>query len=139
MEVFGKDLILGQFRLSDYGMMLASFSSSGESEDDTGISISTIEEFIGDNPTPKYLGDKYTDKIKPKITFVKDPNAYGVNMYFSEKECRNILRTLTGIRGYQWMKIVNTDSEDDIWFRSKIVKISSKKVGGNIRLMRKSA
>lgn len=132
MEVFGKDLILGQFRLSDHGMMLASFESSGESEDETGISISTIEEFVGDNPTPKYLGDKYSDKIRPKVTFVKDPCSYGVNMYFSEKECRNILRTLTGIRGYQWMKIVNNDSEDDIWFRSKIVKISSKKVGGNI-------
>ena len=132
MEVFGKDLILGQFRLSDHGMMLASFDSSGESEDDTGISISTIEEFIGGNPTPKYLGDKYTDKIKPKITFVKDPCTHGVNMYFSEKECRNILRTLTGIRGYQWMKVVNDGNEDDIWFRSKIVSISSKRVGSNI-------
>lgn len=132
MEVFGKDLILGEFRLSDYGMMLASFDYNGESEDETGITISTIEEFIGDNPIPKYLGEKYSNKIKPKVTFVKDPCAFGNNMYFSEKECRNILRTVTGIRGYQWMKIINDESEDDIWFRSKIINISSKRVGSNI-------
>ena len=132
MEVFGKDLILGEFRLSDYGMMLASFDYNGESEDETGIEISTIEEFIGDNPIPKYLGEKYSNKIKPKVTFIKNPCTFGNNIYFSEKECRNILRTMTGIRGYQWMKVVNDESEDDIWFRSKIINISSRRVGNNI-------
>lgn len=132
MEVFGKDLILGEFRLSDYGMMLATFDSDGESEDEIGITIDTIEEFIGDNPIPRYLGDKYSNKIKPKVTFIKNPCSFGNNLYFSEKECRNILRTLTGIRGYQWMKVINDDNEDDIWFRSKIVNISSKRIGTGI-------
>lgn len=132
MEVFGKDLILGEFRLSDHGMMLASFDFDGESEDETGITIETVEEFIGDNPIPKYLGDKYSNKIKPKVTFIKDPCTYGASTYFSEKECRNILRSVTGIRGYQWMKVVNDESEDDIWFRSKINNISFKRINGNI-------
>ena len=132
MEVFGKDFIFGQFRLSDYGMMLASFDFKGESEDETGIKIETIEEFIGGHPIPKYLGDKYSDKIRPKVTFIKDPNAFGVNLYFSEKECRNILRTVTGTRCYQWMKVISDKTEDDIWFRSKINNISFKRVSGNI-------
>ena len=132
MEVFGKDLILGEFRLSDYGLMLASFDTKGESEDEIGITISTIEEFIGSNPIPRYLGDKYTNKIKPKVTFVKNPCSYNNDMFFSEKECRNILRAMTGIKGYQWMKVVDDSNEDDIWFRSKIVNISSQRVGKNI-------
>ena len=129
MEVFGKDLILGEFRLSDYGMMLATFDTDGESEDEIGFTISTIEEFVGDNPIPKYIGDKYTNKIKPKITFIKNPCSYNNDMFFSEKECRNILRAMTGIKGYQWMRVIDESNEDDIWFRSKIVNISSKRIG----------
>lgn len=133
MEVFGKDLILGEFRFSDYGIMLSSFDFKGESEDEIGYTISTIEEFIGDNPIPFYLGDKHSNKIKPKITVVKDTcTSFNSDIFLSEKECRNILRGMTGIRGYQWMKIINDDSEDDIWFRAKIVNISSKRIGDKI-------
>lgn len=133
MEIFGKDLIIGEFRLSDYGMILSSFDDQKEKEDEIGFTISTVEEFVGDNPIPKYIGDKYTNKIKPRVTFMKNPCMYnGNNIHFTEKECRNILRAMTGIRGYQWMKVINDNNEDDIWFRSKIVNISSKKIGGLI-------
>lgn len=133
MELFGKDLIFSEFRSSDYGLILSSFDDQKEKEDETGFTISTVEEFIGSNPTPRYLGDKYTNKIKPRVTFMKNPCLYNNNnTHFTEKECRNIMRTLTSIRGYQWMKVVNDSNEDDIWFRSKIVNISSKKIGGLI-------
>ena len=123
MELFGKDLIFSEFRSSDYGLILSSFDDQKEKEDETGFTISTVEEFIGSNPTPRYLGDKYTNKIKPRVTFMKNPCLYNNNnTHFTEKECRNIMRTLTSIRGYQWMKVVNDSNEDDIWFRSKIVK-----------------
>lgn len=133
MEVFGNDLIFGEFRLSDYGMILSSFEYSGVSEDEVGIVIDTIEEFIGDNPIPVYLGDKYTDKIKLQITFSKDPCMYtGNNIYFSEKECRNILRIVTGLKGYQWLKIISDSDEDDIWYRAKITNISAQKINGKV-------
>lgn len=131
MEVFGNDLILGEFRLSDHGMMLASFEYNGTSEDNIGMTRSTIEEFLGDNPIPVYLGDKYTDKIRPQITIVKNPCMYSDDkMHFSEKECRNIFRTMTGIRGYQWMKVINDSDEDDIWFKAKINDINVQKING---------
>lgn len=133
IEVFGSDLILGEFRLSDYGMILASFEYSGVSEDNIGMTRSTIEEYLGDNPIPVYLGDKYTDKIRPQVTFVKNPCMYHDNkMYFTEKECRNIFRTMTGIHGYQWMKIINDTDEDDIWYKAKINDVNVKKVNGMV-------
>ena len=42
MEVFGSDLILGEFRLSDYGMILASFEYAGVSDDNLGMMRYTI-------------------------------------------------------------------------------------------------
>jgi len=133
MEVFGSDLILGEFRLSDYGMVLASFEYTGVSDDNLGMTRSTIEEYLGDSPIPVYLGDKYTDKLRPQITFVKDPKMYSGNaMYLSEKECRNVFRTMTGIHGYQWLKVINDDDEDDIWFRAKINDVNVKRVNGKV-------
>ncbi|RKJ52300.1 hypothetical protein D7X25_15605 [bacterium 1XD42-8] len=133
MEIFGSDFILGTFRLSDYGMILASFDMGGSVEDSLGMSRSTVEAFLGDSPVPVYLGEGYTDKLRPQVTFVKNPKMYkGSKMYFSEKECRNIFRTLTGIQGYEWMKVINPEDEDDIWYRGKINDVNVKRVNGMV-------
>ena len=103
MEIFGNDWILGDFKASNFGLMLLSFNYSGESEDELGFKLSTMEEYIGNNPVPIYLGDKYEDKLRPKITLCKNMHLFPQkDLYFSEKECRWILRELTGIGGYQW-------------------------------------
>ena len=129
MEVFGKDWILGNFRALNYGLILASFDYNGESEDELGFKTSTIEEFIGNRPVPIYLGDKYEDKLRPRITICKNPCIYSDDqMNFSEKDCREILRLLTGIKGYQWMKIDDPSEEENIWFKAKIVNVSYKRV-----------
>lgn len=133
MEVFGNDWILGNFQASNFGLMLASFSYNGESEDELGFKLSTNEEFIGNKPVPVYLGDKYEDKLRPQITLCKNPDTYSQkDLYFSEKDCRWILRELTGIRGYQWMKIIDLEESEDIWFKAKANNVSYKRVGGNI-------
>lgn len=133
MEVFGKDWILGKFKASDFGLILASFSYKGESEDELGFKTSTIEEYIGNRPIPVYLGDKYEDKLKPQITLCRNPDVYlQKDLYFSENDCRWILRELSGIRGYQWMKVIELGESEDIWFKSKINNISYKRVGGNV-------
>ena len=133
MEVFGNDWILGNFQASNFGLILASFSYNGESEDELGFKLSTSEEFIGNKPVPIYLGDKYDDKLRPQITLCKNSDIYSQeDLYFSEKNCRWILRELTGIRGYQWMKIIDSRETEETWFKSKVVNISYKRVGGNV-------
>lgn len=48
MDLFGKDMIIGDFKLSDYGLMLASFdSNSANDEEELGMDYETIEEYIG--------------------------------------------------------------------------------------------
>lgn len=133
MEIFGKDLILGNFRLSDYGLILASFDYNGESEDDIGFSTNTIETFVGNEPVPIYLGEKYSDKLKPIIAICKCPEMnLGDKMYFTEKDCREILRIIGSMRGYQWMKVDGYSENEDIWFRSKVNKVSYQRVGGHV-------
>lgn len=130
IEVFYKDFILGSFRAFDFGLILGSFSYNGNSEDEIGTSMTVIEEFIGHNPIPVYLGQKYGDKLRLQITLVKNPNLR--DMYFHERDSRWILRLLTGIKGYQWMKVVPYELDDDIWYRAKVNNVSYKRVGGHI-------
>lgn len=132
MELFSNDFILGNFRASDYGYTIGSFSYGGESEDDIGMSLQTIEEFIGHNPVPVYLGQKYADKLKPQITLVKNPCVFYENLYFSENDCRGILRVLTGIRGYQWLKLISQQPGEDLWYKARISSVSFQRMDGHV-------
>lgn len=125
-------MILGNFRSSDYGLIIGSFSYNGESEDDNGMNISTIEEFIGDNPAPVYLGQKYTDKLKLQITLIKNPCIFYDDLQFNEKDCRTILRILTGLKGYQWLKLITQVLDEDLWYKARIINVSYKRIGGHV-------
>lgn len=132
IEIFNNELIWGNFRSSDYGLIIGSFSYNGESEDDLGMNISTIEEFIGNNPVPIYLGQKYTDKLKLQITLIKNPCVFHDNLYFNEKDCRTVLRILTGIKGYQWLKLITQILDEDLWYKTRINNVSYKRIGGHV-------
>ncbi len=133
MEIFSKDIIFGNFRASDYGLMLGSFSYGDDSEDELGITPSTIEEFIGQNPTPIYLGQKYEKKLTPMLTLVKNPCIHkNENMNFTERELRGLLRVLTGKRGYEWLKVINHEIDDDLWYKARVNNVSYQRVGGNV-------
>lgn len=132
METFTNDLILGDFRVSDYGLMVGSFSYNGEAEDDTGMNLSTVEEYIGHNPVPVYLGQKYSDKLKLHITLIKNPCVFYDDPSFSEKDCRGILRLLTGTNGYRWMKLLTLEPDEDLWYRARTVSVSYERIGGRV-------
>lgn len=125
-------MIFGNFRSSDYGLIIGSFSYNGESEDDIGMNISTIEEFIGHNPVPAYLGQKYTEKLKLQITLIKNPCIFNDNLYLNEKDCRTILRALTGIKGYRWLKLITQESDEDLWYKARTNNVSYKRINGHI-------
>lgn len=132
IELFSKDFIFGDFRTSDHGFVPASFSFNGMSEDELGMRISTSEEFKGSSPVPVYLGDKYNEKLSLQVTLVKDPRVFQNRMYFTEKECRWLLRELTGRKGYQWMKVIMHDSDEDIWYKAKVSNLSYERIGSRV-------
>lgn len=132
IEILNEDLIFGDFRSSDYGLIVGSFSYNGESEDDIGMNISTIEEFIGHNPMPIYLGQEYTDKLKLQITLIKNPCIFHNDIYFNEKDCRSILRILTGLKGYKWLKLITQIVDEDLWYKARINNVSYKRISGHV-------
>lgn len=131
MEIIANNFIYGDFNSSDFGLMAASFSN-GDSEYELGMNIETIEEFVGCNPVPVYLGQKYTDKLNPQVTLIKNPHIYENSMAFTYHECRAVLRKLTGISGYQWMKLIDENITEELWYRARINSVSYKRVGSNI-------
>ncbi len=132
MELFGKDMSIGDFKLSDYGLMLASFdSSASNSECDLGMDYETIESYIGYNPVPIYLGSKYTNKLKPQATIIKN-GCNNTNLYFTEHECREVLRQLTGFRGYKKMQIYSYVFDELIYFYVRVTNVFYRKSSGKV-------
>lgn len=132
MNIFSKDFISGTFRASDHGLILGAFSYSGDSQEETGMNISVVEEYVGHNPVPVYLGQKYTGKLQFQALLIKNPELFCDSPYFSQKECRSILRELTGMRGYQWTKILPYEAEDDLWYRTRTTNVLYQYAGGYV-------
>ncbi len=130
MDLFGNDMILGNFKLSDHGLMLGTFSTPSD-EEELGMDYETIEEYIGHNPVPVYLGAKYTSKLTPQATIIKNP-CFDSTGYFTEHECREILRELTGFPGYRKMEILSDTPEDYYYFNVRVIKASYNKTGGHV-------
>lgn len=131
MDLFGKDMIIGDFRLSDFGFMLGSFELTN-GEEELGMDYNTIEQYIGHNPVPIYLGAKYSNKLKPQATIIKNPKVNKTNPYFSEHECREVLRKLTGFDSYRTMQIYLDEFDEFYQFNVRITSVNYRKIGAYI-------
>ena len=131
LNIFGKDVIIGDFKLSDYGLMVGSFDFPYEDDEDLGMSHETIEEFIGHYPTPISFGASYSSKLKPVMTIVKDKDMSD-SMYFNSHECREVLRQLTGFSGYKTMQIFPYNFDELLYFNVRVVNVSYKKLDNSV-------
>ena len=74
INIFGKDAIIGDFQLSNYGLILASFEGTDSHAEELGMNHTTIEEYIGHNPVPVYLGSSYNSKLTPlSLIHISEP------------------------------------------------------------------
>ena len=106
MNVFGKDALIGDYRLSDHGLMLATFNV--EDTYGLGVSMDTSESFLGRNPVPRYLGSKFNSKAQLTVTVIQNEHVTN-KTFFTVNEVREIVGRLTGFQGYKKM-YVQTDS-----------------------------
>ena len=129
MNLFGEDAIIGNFQLSNYGLMLGSFESNVNSEFELGMNDETIEKYNGHKPVPTYLGHKFSEKLRPVATLIK--NVCDNDIVFTEHECREILRQLTGFYGYRQMQIYSYEYDELLFFNVRINNVRYKKIGGD--------
>lgn len=134
IDIFGSDAIIGDFQLSNYGLILASFENQNSQDEELGMNHNTIEEYIGHNPKPIYLGSSFNSKLCPTAILVKDPciNQYQNEKYFTEHECREVLRQLTGFRGYKQMQIFSYEFDELLYFNIRVTNVKYQKVGGHV-------
>ena len=131
MNIFGSDMYYGDFKLSDLGLMLSTFSL--EDEEELGMDYEVIEEFVGHNPVPVYLGSQYTSKLELTTTIIKSKcNVRDYSPTFTEHECREVLRQLTGFRGYQRVQIIPDEPDELYYFYARTKSVSYLKYGGGI-------
>lgn len=131
MTIYARDWIFGNFTASHHQLYPASFTVTANDEEETGIGVTTTEEYISDNPVPIYIGQKYSDKLKPTIVLTKD-SCVTDDEYFSEYDCRAILREVIGQRGYQWMKLITEEIGEDLWYRARTTNVRYQRVSGKI-------
>lgn len=134
INIFGKDAIIGDFQLSNYGLILASFEGSNSSDEEIGMKHDTIEEYIGHNPIPVYLGSSFSSKLNLTATVIKDPfiNHNAHSNYFTEHECREVLRQLTGFRGYKQMQIFSYEFDELLFFNVRVANVKYQRIGACI-------
>lgn len=133
MNVFGRDAIIGEFKLSDYGLIMASFDiGESNSEMELGMDHETVETFVGSNPVPLYLGAQYSNKLTGTITLVKNLCNGETSMQFTEHECREVLRQLTGFRGYKRMQVYSYEIDELIYFNIRVNNVSYQKINGKV-------
>ena len=131
MNLFGEDMIIGNFRLSDYGLILGSFEDVSDVEDELGMNYETVEEYISNNPVPVFIDAKYSEKLRPVATLVKNPCLLQ-EQYFTEHDCRSILRELTGFYGYRTMQVYSNEIDELLYFNVRINNVKYKKISGKI-------
>lgn len=131
MNLFGEDMIIGDFKLSDYGLILASFEDMSETEDELGMNYETVEEYISNNPVPVFIDAKYSEKLRPVATLVKNPCLLQED-YFTEHDCRSILREITGFYGYRKMQVYSNAIDELLYFNVRINNVKYKKIMGKV-------
>lgn len=131
MNLFGKDVVIGGFKLSDYGLILASFDGANDDEE-LGMTYEVTEEYLGNNPVPVQLSAKYSNKLAFTMTIIKNTCVSGYDQYFSEHECRQVLRELTGFRGYKEMQVLSDNPDELYYFNVRTKDASYKKLNGNV-------
>ncbi len=131
MQVFGKDAIIGNFKLSDYGLMLGGLDFPYKEDEDLGMSHETLEQYIGHSAVPIHLGAKYTSKLKPIMTIIKD-TSMNTSQYFNSHECREVLRQLTGFKGYKTLQILPYDYDELLYFNVRTVNVSYNKIDNQV-------
>lgn len=135
MKIFARDLILGEFRSSEFGMnALVSFDGNADDEEETVFAIETQEEYIGDNPYAVYEGQKYSGGFEFTITIAKDDCNFRDKTAMNEYEVRSVLRLTTGYHGYMWMKILpDTDlPTEDEWYKVRITNVAFRRINGHV-------
>lgn len=129
MDVFGKDALIGDYRLSDHGLMLATFNY--EDAYNLGMTMETKEEFLGKNPVPTYLGSTYNSKLQPKITVIQNERITNKN-YFTVNEVREILGRLTGFQGYKKMQVYSTELLENLYYMVRVADVDYELSGGKV-------
>lgn len=125
MDVFGKDAVIGDFRLSDHDLVLGSFNFDNETVD-LGMGMETTESFIGNNPVPAYLGSKHNAKLMPKITIMQN-ECKTDRIYFTMKECREIISKFMGFQGYVKMYIEDEKYDETMFYNIRFLSASYEK------------
>lgn len=95
------------------------------------MDFESLEEYTGNNPMPVYVGEKYKNKLMPNATIVKNPR-YNTTMFFTEHECREILRQLTGFRGYKQMQVYSYMSDELLYYNTRVTKVLYKKIANKV-------
>ena len=117
MDVFGTDALIGDYRLSDHGLMLVTFNF--EDTRGLGTGMTTSEQFLGRNARPVYLGSAFNSKLSLTATIMQNWNVTG-KTYFTTQEIREILGRLTGFQGYKKMYVYSPGDEEDLYYNVRV-------------------
>lgn len=132
MDAFFKDVRIGKFTASEYGLIPASFDYSGDVESNLAMESESEEEYIGKSTIPLDYGSIHQGKPEFSITFIKKTCGADDNAAFEHHEIRAILRELTGKQYYRKLYFLDNalHTDERIHYKVKVTGTKQRKIGG---------
>lgn len=105
-------------KASDYDLIICSFD--GEIQTATGgeIEFNTVKAPDSDKFT--FYGAQYSSVLEWRFSIIKKPCVYSNDPYFSTFEERQIFKWLGKRDGYHYLRFLQDDVEEDIYYNVKI-------------------
>ena len=129
MDVFGSDALIGDYRLSDHGLMLCTFNYQDVYE--LGYTVEPTKYFLGKNPKPLYVGSKPNGVLELTLTVIQNECMTGKN-FFTTNECREILGKLTGYQGYKRMYVNKQFVFENLYYNVHVTNAEYEKSGDKV-------
>ena len=126
MDVFGSDALIGNYRLSDHGLMLATFNY--QDSYGLGFGMDVNKEYVGRNAKPRYYGSKPNSVLELTLTIIQN-ECMTRKSYFTEQECREILGRLTGFQGYKRMYVSKQNFMENLYYNVHVTDAEFEKSG----------
>lgn len=120
-------------KLSDYGMMICTFDSSGGIEtvsSGADITFNTIKP-TGSNRF-RYINAKYEEAYTTTFQICKNPCLVHDDMYLNKNEVSGLQRWLCRKDGFHRFSVIQDDLKDTFWnatFSSKEIQVNGRTVG----------
>lgn len=109
MAFYGSSFIFDGKSCEDFDLMMYAFNDDGLSEDNEVVSVSIVDEVVGNRWRPYFYGVSRENKLAFEIVFGVNQDRIDKEEHLTRPEIAEISAWIAGHRQYKWLEIEQED------------------------------